>query len=367
MDAPRILVVDAASENLAFIEAVLTSEEYQVDLAQNGEIALAKIAQCSPQLILSGVIMPVMDGVELTRRIRSRQSDNYIPILLITAPQQSNFVEGLDAGADDFIRKPVETDELLARVRLMLRLKNSIDKQKELARQREDFVSCLTHDLRTPLVAAERMLDLLKQESFGTLSKPAAEAVQLLWTNNTHVLQLANNLLEVYRYEAGYKQLNFIQINLKELIQETVQTLQPLASEKGLELVADLDDLEVSGSRLELQRVLINLVNNAIKFTDAGHIKLTLKPQTDVDVALITVEDTGIGMDLVEQAALFNRFQQGGHQRSGSGLGLYLSRQIIEAHSGCISLKSQPGKGSTFTVHLPRAVNASSDPASPLS
>lgn len=366
MDAPRILVVDDASDNLAFIEAALTAEEYQVDLAQNGEIALAKIAQHPPQLILSDVIMPVMDGVKLIRQIREQQSDNYIPILLITAQQQSDVVEGLDAGADDFIRKPVETDELLARVRSMLRLKNSIDKQSELARQREDFVSCLTHDLRTPLVAAERMLDLLKQESFGTLPAPAAEAVQLLWTNNTHVLQLANNLLEVYRYEAGYKRLNFVQIDLKELIQESIQTLQPLASEKGLELIADLDDIEVFGARLELQRVLINLVNNAIKFTDKGYIKLSLKPQTDVDVALITVEDTGTGMDLDEQAALFNRFHQGRHQRSGSGLGLYLSRQIIDAHSGCISLKSQLGQGSTFTVHLPRAVDTASGPSLPL-
>lgn len=356
MDIPgcdRILVVDDAVENLEFIEAVLESEAYQVDLANNGQAALEKIAQTPPKLILSDVMMPVMSGVELTRQIRQRQGNNYIPILLITAQQQSDVVEALDAGADDFIRKPVEIDELLARVRSMLRLKHSIDKQAEMARQREDFVSRLTHDLRTPLVAAERMLELLKQESFGTLPEKADEAVRLLWTNNNHVLQLANNLLEVYRYEAGQKQFNFTQINLRELIQETVQTLKPLAEEKGLALITDLDDLEVCGARLELQRVFVNLISNAIKFTDSGQIKLTLVHPSDSSFINVCITDTGIGMDATEQALLFSRFHQGQHQRAGNGLGLYLSRQIVEAHSGQISLDSQPEKGSCFTVYLP--------------
>lgn len=117
-------------------------------------------------------MMPGMDGYEVTRRIRGNPELKkiYIPILLITAFHESSVVEGLDVGADDFIRKPFDTDELLARVRSLLRLKESLDEQRKMARQREDFVSRLTHDLRTPLVAADRMLYLFQEEAFCKIS-----------------------------------------------------------------------------------------------------------------------------------------------------------------------------------------------------
>lgn len=352
-DCDRILVVDDSAENLQFIEAVLGLSEYQIETASNGQAALEKLMQSPPHLVISDVMMPVMDGVELTHQIRKKQGSNYIPILLITAQQQSDVVEGLDAGADDFIRKPVEIDELLARVRCLLRLKHSIDAQAYMVRQREDFVSRLTHDLRTPLVATERMLELLKKEAFGTLTTEAQEAVQLLWTNNNHLIQLANTLLEVYRYEAGRKQLNFTDISLKEIIIEAMQDLKPLADEKNLAFVTELEDIHIPGSRLELRRVFSNLISNAIKFTDTGQITLNLKYGEQKKMAITHVSDTGIGMDLTEQTNLFHSFHQGRHNRVGSGLGLHLSRQIVEAHNGSISVTSQPNQGSIFTVELP--------------
>lgn len=349
----RILVVDDSAENLQFIETVLESADYRIDLASNGQLALEKVLQDPPQLVLSDVMMPRMNGIELTHQIRQQSEANYIPILLITAQQRSDVVEGLDAGADDFIRKPVEIDELLARVRSLLRLKHSIDEQAQMTRQREDFVSRLTHDLRTPLVAAERMLELLQQDAFGVLPQAAQEAVQLLWNNNDHLIQLTNNLLEVYRYEAGRKQLSFTQVNLKEIAIEAVRDLRPLADEKALEIITNLEDITVLGARLELRRVISNLIGNAIKFTDTGYITLHLKHRKEDNIAVLDVSDTGIGIALAEQSNLFDRFHQGSHNRAGSGLGLHLSRQIIEAHSGSISVISQPGAGSTFTVQLP--------------
>ncbi len=352
-ECDRILVVDDSAENLQFIEAVLELKQYQIETASNGQAALEKLMQSPPHLVISDVMMPVMDGVELTHQIRKKQGSNYIPILLITAQQQSDVVEGLDAGADDFIRKPVEIDELLARVRCLLRLKHSIDAQAHMVRQREDFVSRLTHDLRTPLVAAERMLELLKQEGFGVLPSEAQEAIQLLWINNDHLIQLANTLLEVYRYEAGRKQLNFTDISLKEIIVEAMQDLKPLADEKNLVFIIELDDIHISGSRLELRRVFSNLISNAIKFTDTGKVTLELKCGEQENTVITSVSDTGIGMNLTEQTDLFHSFHQGSHNRAGSGLGLHLSRQIVEAHNGSISVTSQPGQGSTFTVQLP--------------
>jgi DNA-binding response OmpR family regulator len=152
----RILAVDDTPDNLILVETILESEGFEIDLVADGLSALQQIIESPPDLILLDVMMPGIDGYEVTRRIRSNPELPYIPILLITAFTESSVVEGLDAGADDFIRKPFDTDELLARVRSLLRLKHSLDEQQKMARQREDFVSRMTHDLRTPLVASDR-------------------------------------------------------------------------------------------------------------------------------------------------------------------------------------------------------------------
>jgi two-component system, sensor histidine kinase and response regulator len=363
----RILAVDDSSDNLFLVQTILEDKGYKVSLAESGHEALAQIEKNPPDLILLDVMMPGMDGYEVTRRVRQgHQRLGFIPILLITAHQQSSVVEGLDAGADDFIRKPVDMDELLARVRSLLRLKHSIDEQQRLSRQREDFVSRLTHDLRTPLVAADRTLTLLLQNAFGEITPEMQEIMSVMVRSNKNLLEMVNTLLEVYRHDAGNKNLTFAPVNLDDLAQDVVQELDPLAKAQGLTLRIDqppeaATSFTVLGDRLELRRVLLNLVGNAIKFTDAGEITLRLSRESGPmatsdssgDWICIQVTDTGSGIPLEDQALLFERFRQGDHKRAGSGLGLYLSRRIVEAHRGTITLQSQVGSGSQFTVRLP--------------
>jgi two-component system sensor histidine kinase/response regulator len=146
-------------------------------------------------------------------------------------------------------------------------------------------------------------------------------------------------------------------------VKEVTQELAPLAADKNIDLKLEAPQVEpleaqVLGDRLELHRVLTNLVGNAIKFTDSGYISvsLTATPATSAGApgwAVIKVTDTGTGISVEDQAMLFERFRQGHHRRSGSGLGLYLSRRIIETHKGTVDLESELGKGSTFTVRLP--------------
>jgi signal transduction histidine kinase len=365
----HLLVVDDLPDNSFLIQAILEEEGYQIDIENNGQAALTRIETAPPDLILLDVMMPGIDGYEVTRRVRHNKSIPFIPILLITAYDQPSVVKGLDVGADDFIRKPVEVEELLARVRSLLRLKHSLDERDRIARQREDFVSRLTHDLRTPLVAADRMLSLFLEGAFGEIPATMQEAISTLTRSNQNLLAMVNNLLQVYRYEAGRQALNFNAVDLQSVIQEVVQELKPLILEKGLSLNLDLepDVPPVPGDRLELRRVVTNLVGNAIKFTDQGGIDIqlsTLHPASQISYlehqqpslwVILKVKDTGPGISAKDQALLFERFQRGQHQRPGSGLGLHLSRYIVEAHQGRISVKSEPGKGSCFIVQLPVA------------
>ena len=356
-----ILVVDDSPDNVLLVQSILEEDGYHIEIAEDGESAIAQVEANPPQLILLDVMMPGMDGFEVTERIRQQEALPFIPILLITAYDQPSVVKGLDSGADDFIRKPVELEELLARVRSLLRLKHSVDERDEIARQRSDFVSRLTHDLRTPLLAADRMLNLFQQGALGELSPPMAEAVATMSRSNRNLLDMVNTLLEVYRFEAGRKVLNFVTVDLKAVIDEVVQELNPLAEEKGLdlkkqeEIEGNQTETKVEGDRLELRRVFTNLIGNAIKFTDEGSVKVSLKQVTETEppTLLITVEDTGPGVSPEDQNRLFERFRKGKHRNSGSGLGLHLSQRILESHHGSISLESEVGKGSRFTVKLP--------------
>jgi two-component system, sensor histidine kinase and response regulator len=366
----RILVVDDAPDNVLLVQTILEEEGYEISTADNGFSALKQIDKSVPDLVLLDVMMPGMDGYEVTKRMRQNTELPFIPILLITAHDNASVAQGLDMGADDFIRKPVEMDELLARVRSLLRLKHSVDERNSIALQREDFVSRLAHDLRTPLVAADRMLTLMQQGALGEISLPMRDAFGTMVRSNKNLIDMVNMLLEVYRYEAGRKSLSFAAVDLRQLITEVAEELAPLADAKGLSLNLDLTESAESapiakypGDRLELHRLLTNLIGNAIKFTDSGSIDIRLKAAnspaftsfTNQPLAwvIIEIQDTGAGISPAEQTKLFERFGPGTHKRSGSGLGLHLCRQIVEAHRGTIEVKSELGQGSLFTIRLP--------------
>ncbi|MEM6752289.1 MAG: hybrid sensor histidine kinase/response regulator [Cyanobacteria bacterium P01_C01_bin.38] len=354
----QILVVDDSPDNVFLIKTILEEEGYEVSTAENGHKALKRISESTFDLILLDLMMPGMDGYQVTKHIRGNAELSFIPILLITAHDSPNVAHGLDLGADDFIRKPVTVDELLARVRSLLRLKHSIDERDEIARQREDFVSRLTHDLRTPLVAEERMMILFLEGALGELSPSMNEALTVMARSNSNLLAMVNTLLEVYRFEAGRKTLAFLPVDIRKLIEEVASELTPLAEQKNLIIKADVQQAQnttpVIGDRLELHRLFTNLVGNAIKFTDNGSILMHLEAESsDCRAITIKIIDTGQGISPEQQSNLFERFRPGSHKRSGSGLGLYLSRRIVEAHQGTIEVNSELGKGSVFTVTLP--------------
>jgi signal transduction histidine kinase len=375
--ASRILAVDDSPDNLFLIETILDGTEYDLTCVEHGSAALSAVTQSPPDLILLDIMMPEMNGYEVTRRIRANHALPYIPILLVTAYDQTSLVEGLDAGADDFIRKPFDIEELRARIRSLLRLKQAMDNQTHMIRQRDDFVARLTHDLRTPMIAANRMLQFCKDEAFGSVADEAKDAIAETIQNNERLLDMVNTLLEVYRHEAGHKALTDISLNLHEIAAAAVSELRPLANDKQLDLritnadgepIENIDMYWMRGDAMELRRVITNLVGNAIQFTDKGHVHLQLfqceaaqvlaefgndNPSTADDWIVLKVKDTGVGISPEDKAEVFKWFRQGKQRRSGSGLGLHLVYRIVTMHGGFIDVDSIPNQGSTFTVYLP--------------
>jgi len=367
----RILIVDDDKVDRIIVRRALQAVESLIEIleAQDYKTAVAAFSEGNIDCAFIDYRLPDKDGLALVQELRSNGLK--IPLIMLTGQGDDQIaVELMKAGASDYLSKSrISSAKLLKTLQNVLRICQAEEQaaiatqqKMELARQKDDFVSRMTHDLRTPLVAVNRMLELFQQGVYGKISPEMTKVLQVIIRNNENLLLMISNLLEVYCHEAGEKKLNFTTVDLKEIVVETVENLNPLAQFKGITLrveqIKEQSISQVKGDRLELQRVLTNLVSNAIKFTNEGFIVVRLKG-ADVSNPFVTVEvqDTGAGIAPEAQIKLFERFHKGNHQLSTSGLGLYLSRLIVEAHAGQIELESELNQGSIFRIHLGAQMN----------
>lgn len=242
-----------------------------------------------------------------------------------------------------------------------------ITQRKEIERLRDDFVSTLTHDLRTPLLAAIQSLNFFMDGTLGDVPEKQLEMVRMLIDSKREMLGLVNVLLEVYKYEAGRQRLVFDAVDTAGLLEAVCQELNALAAsrEQSLNVIlparAEPNGFHILGDKQELRRVFVNLIGNAINHTPrGGRIEVALANNPDAAEQVISVTDDGRGIPKDDLPHLFQRFSQGTSNKrsSGSGLGLYLSRQIVEAHEGRVWVespirKSRDNAGSRFSVSLP--------------
>lgn len=372
IDKPlRVLIVDDDEVDRMAVRRALKTAGLTIEISEAYDcaMAIAKLQDNNFDCAFVDYRLPDKDGLALVQELR----DNGIKIPLIVLTGQGDeqiAVDLMKAGASDYLSKArISPPRLVGCMQNAMRIYQAqleaaiaTQQKEELARQKEDFVSRMTHDLRTPLIAANRMLGLFQEGLYGEIQQDMNKAIDVIVRNNQNLLEMVNNLLEVYTHEAGDKRLNITIVDLREIVTEVCQELAPLADEKNIKLIIESDleactQTKVKGDRLELRRLLTNLISNAIKFTDEGHVKIRLIEADAVNTFVtIAVEDTGAGISLEDKAMLFERFRRGKHRRSTSGLGLYLSRRIVEAHQGTIEVESELEKGSIFWVRLPAKI-----------
>ena len=235
-----------------------------------------------------------------------------------------------------------------------------IEAQEELARVREDFASTLTHDLKTPLLGAIETLKAFQQEQFGIVQPKQAKVLETIIRSHRNSLKLVETLLDIYRNDTEGLQLTLVPVDLVKLAEEVASSLFDLAASRRVHLSFRYGDsdfrqfLWVDGDALQIQRVFTNLLTNAINHTPrGGKVEIVLESQSAYQV--VKILDTGAGITPKELPYLFERFYQGDSDRhaQGSGLGLYLTRQIIEAHGGSLWAENQPPHGALFGFRLP--------------
>ncbi|HZT47710.1 MAG TPA: ATP-binding protein, partial [Hyphomicrobiaceae bacterium] len=227
----------------------------------------------------------------------------------------------------------------------------------EASQHKSQFLANMSHELRTPLNAILGYAELMQDGLYGDLPPKSKEVLERVQKNGKHLLGLINDVLDLSKIEAGQLVLNLDEYSMKDVVQTIVSATESLASAKGLPLkVALADRLPIGlGDERRIAQVLLNLVGNAIKFTDAGEVRIAADARNGM--FSIAVEDTGPGIPEAEQARIFNEFHQvdssNTKRKGGTGLGLAIARRIIEMHGGRIWVESQVGKGSTFRFELP--------------
>lgn len=337
----------------------LLDERWQVETAANGALALTQIQQHPPDLVLTDVMMPEMDGLQLLQALRSDPQTKSIPIILLSArATEEATVEGLATGADDYLIKPFSARELMARVETHLQLAR-LRFEQSANRFKNEFLLTVTHELQAPLANILGWTRLLQNQPFDSVK--AARALAVIERNATIEAKLVKDLLDVSGIVSGKLQLQFQVVDLVSLLQNVVTTFHQTAKAKNIQLIEAISNVarcNVKADSDRLRQIISHLLENAIKFTDfGGKVSIGLE-HLDFNVQ-ITVTDTGIGISPDFLPLVFDRFTQAEvpsrHSPGGVGIGLAIAKMLVEMHNGIIEASSDGvGLGATFTVKLPQ-------------
>ena len=365
---PRILIVDDEPTALYTLEMLLMPEDYHIDFVTNGQAVFHHLDNHPlPDLILLDVMMPGMSGHEVCQQLKSCATTRQIPIVLVTAlDRKEDLVRGLNAGADDFLTKPVSGPELRARVRSMLRMKSLYDELQEMIQIREEMTHLVVHDMRTPLSAVILYADMLADtvRKTATITSPKqAKMIQKLRDQALRLNDFLTDLLILGKMQSDKIVIERQTIALKNLFQSVVDAQQIIADAKQIQLQIDLPDTLpriVLDSKL-MRRALDNLVSNAIKFSpEESIVTLTARriaaTATSPAMFQLEVRDLGPGIPPEHQKTIFNRYEisyNKNHDDLQIGLGLYLCDLVVEAHGGRIYIRDNTPTGAKFIVELP--------------
>jgi signal transduction histidine kinase len=350
----RILVADDNADMRAYLMRIL-GERYDVDAVADGRAALEKLRRSTPDLVLTDVMMPSLDGFGVLAAIRNDERLRSLPVVLLSARAgEESRIEGLDAGADEYMVKPFSARELLACVASQLKLSRV---RQETNRLKDDFLASLSHELRTPLNAILGYVRMLRR---GALTPDRHDkALDTIERNATSLAQIVEDVLDVSRIVSGKIRLNITSVDLAWIVHSALEVIVPMTEAKGVRVEANLGSHvpTLAGDPERLQQVLWNLLSNAAKFTEPGGTVRVSLARRDGD-AEIVVSDTGIGIAPEFLPHVFERFRQGDagttRERGGLGLGLSIARQLVEMHGGTIHASSDGvGHGATFRVTLP--------------
>lgn len=358
-----ILIVDDTVENLRLLYSILSERGHEVRPATSGRLALEAAASHPPDAILLDINMPGLDGYEVCRRLKQSEALRDVPVIFLTAmAETADKVKGFAAGGADYIVKPFQVEEVLARVdthvalrRSRLQLQESFDRLRHLERLRDDLVHMIVHDIRSPLGALVMGLDHVQETAADRLGPKAAESLQTASQVASLITRMANDILDVSRLEEGKLPVQLQSVDVVGVCREAIAVLRPLEKSRQLEL-ATSGKVVASCDPLLVQRVVENLVGNALKHTPStGRIEVDVSRAGSA--TRVEVRDNGRGVPPEAREKIFDRYAtleaRTDSRYHSAGLGLTFCRMAVEAHGGRIGVDAAEPQGSVFWFELP--------------
>ena len=360
----RVLVVDDEEHQRRALTLLLGALGHESAEASTGEQALTLVQEWAPDVVLLDVMMPGMKGFEVCQRIKQNPKTAAIHVILVTGlTGRKDRLAGIRAGADDFLNKPVDSQEVGLRVRNALIAKDLFDQVqknyeelRELERLRDRLVHLIVHDLRAPLMGASAYLKLHRTGAANAGGQEQAADLDEAQVLIQHVLEMVSSVLDVSRLESREMPLDREPCCLGDLARETVEALGALARQGGVELKLSAADVRVTCDRRLILRTMVNLVTNAIAFSpEDADVQIVVEGQGDE--AKVAVVDHGPGIPPEYRVRVFEKFGQVDGREQGdvysTGLGLSFCKEAVEAHGGSIWVESVVDEGSTFFFTLP--------------
>ncbi len=371
MDKPRILVAEDHKPMQNAIRTILEEEGFEVLTADDGEEALRAMETFRPDLILADIMMPRMDGYALYEAVRARQEWVTIPFIFLTAKaEREDVLKGKAMGAEDYITKPFDPQELVVAIRSRLARTREIRQatEEEFDELKRQITTILGHELRTPLTYVTGYAELALDDLEALSAEELQEFLAGIKRGADRLTRLVNDLLLLIRLDTGHTAAEFqklatVRHDLGTVVERTVHQYERRAAEHGvvLEVEAEADLPPVLLCEPLFSDALGRLIDNGIKFSLRDEKRVTVRTRARGDRVEISVIDRGIGIPAEEIPRLFERFRQVGRDRleqQGVGVGLTIARELIRLHGGDVEVESTLGEGSTFTIWLPVASEA---------
>jgi signal transduction histidine kinase len=377
----KILVVDDNEDLVEMLSAVLSLEGYHPVPAYNGHEAIEAMKEHQPHLVLLDRALPDLDGLEVCERIKALDPMRFLPVIMVTAKaHRDDKLDGLAKGVDDYVTKPFDMDELVAKVRVMLRIKTIEDKLRqrtdelaqlhaaaqqmvvrltELDTLKSQFIATASHELRTPLSIIKGFTNLLiRSQDFGFDRPTELQYLRLIDSQVNALTSLVDDMLSASRIESGRVRLQRERVELRSMVQRVLHTFVVAAAERHIDIGIEVaEDAIVYGDPQHAEQIFVNLVSNAIKYSfDGSRVRVSVV--NGLEFVTVSVSDEGVGIAPEQMEQLFTKFTRLENPRSveagGTGLGLFIARNWVEANGGRIWAESEPGTGSTFFFTLPR-------------
>ena len=359
-DKDKILIIDDEEIVRDSCIQILAKGNYEIVTAQNGEEGLETLKDFQPDLALVDLKMPGISGYEVLDRIHE-YDPTIITIVITGFATVDSAVESMKKGTYDFLPKPFKPDELRLIVQRGLERRNLILETIALRREkemlREQFAAIVSHELKSPLGAVQQSMYGLASDLEDKLSDEQKNKIERLQSRIADLIKLVNTWLRAISVDISTIRDNFETISIVEMISKAVENVQQHAIRKDIAIETSIEEplAPINGNEVTLVEALVNIIGNAVKYTQmGGHIAIASREEAGK--ILVEIKDNGVGIAAEDIPHLFDDFYVGKTKPEGerrSGVGLAITKRIIEAHDGSITVESELGKGSTFTVHLP--------------